>query len=113
MDYLVTFQAVVEFIKAHWEAILVFITGMGAVVAALGNKAYTTAFTLAMNLVREAAIKELSGEEKRKWVANELFKVLPLWAKILVPNLWVAEQLVERVYQFLKGELKPMDETTK
>jgi hypothetical protein len=72
---------------------------------ALKSRAYAQFFGLALQLVREVAIKELDNTEKRKWVVEEAYKAAPLWATKMVTKLQV-EQIAEQAYQLLRGELK-------
>ena len=106
MDYMTTLQFIFSFVTAHWETFALLLGGMGGIIAVLRNKAYGAAFLLAGELVRKAAVKELDNDEKRKWCAAELFKLLPKWMLVFVPTQAAAEDIVERAYQLLKDEVK-------
>lgn len=100
-----TLTLIIGFIVAHWDSISIVLLGTGGLVAAVKNRAYALFLTQALELVRKVAIEELSGPEKRKKVVEEVYKVLPLWAKNAV-SPQQAEVLAERAYQLLRGELK-------
>lgn len=95
---------VIAFILAHWEAISVLLLAILPVVQAIQGKAYKTALMIALNGVREAAVLELKGVEKRKVVVDHVMKALPVWAKKFVTPT-KAEELAEKAYGLLRGEL--------
>jgi hypothetical protein len=102
---MITVLGVLALIQAHWQTIVIVATAGGGLIAALQKQAYSVFFGLALELVRQVAVEELNGVDKRKKVVEEVYKALPLWAKGLIPQQQ-AEILAERAYSLLKGELK-------
>jgi hypothetical protein len=101
MDYL----AFIGFLTAHWATISAFLVGVPGLALALRTKAYWMFFNLALELVKKAALQELSGSEKRKWCAQEGYELLPTWAQKFVTKQ-MCEDWVEKAYQQLKNEGK-------
>ena len=95
----------VQFLMDHSQSLAIVALAAGGLFAALKQQAYKTFLLLALKLVREVAVQELSGPEKRKAVVEGVYKALPVWAKNIVSER-KAHELAEKAYQLLKGELK-------
>lgn len=95
---------VIGLVQAHWQTVAIVGGAVAGLTAAVKNRAYAEFFKLALILVREVAVQELSGPEKRKWVVEEGYKRLPLWAKKAVTQQQL-EVWAERAYALLRGEL--------
>ena len=106
MELLTVLQLVVLFIQAHWDSLSIVSLLGGAVFMALKEKAYQKAGMIALELVREVAVHELDGVEKRKMVVDQLWKRLPLWAQKVIGKEDNLVAVAEQAYQLLKGELK-------
>lgn len=97
--------AVALFISQHWDSIVAVCTALVVGYQALKTREYAKIWPTLLELIKGVADKELSGPEKRKEVATELNKILPLWLKPMVSETEL-EKLVEQAYQYLRGELK-------
>ena len=91
------------FLWAHWVSFTAVFVATPALFVALRSKAYYAFFTLALQLVKQVAKEELEGPEKRKWVVDNGYEALPVWAKQLVTKEKLGEW-VEKAYQQLKDE---------
>lgn len=103
--------AVALFISQHWDSIVAVCTALVVGYQALKTREYAKIWPTLLEMIKSVSEKELSGPEKRKEVAAELNKILPLWLKPMV-NQTELEKLVEQAYQYLKGELKSQEKTT-
>lgn len=97
--------AVALFVTQHWDSILAACTAMVMLFQALKTREYHKAWPVALELVRKLAETEMSGPEKRKEVAKGIYDVLPLWLKGVMSQTEI-EQLAEKAYQFVRGDLK-------
>lgn len=103
---------ILAFIHANWASLAIAGGAVAGIATAVNQKAYWLAAKLALDVVRAVAVEQLSGPEKRKKAAEEVYKILPLWAKQSLTQLQV-EFAVEKAYQFLKGEFKLAEAETK
>lgn len=97
--------AVALFVTQHWDSILAACTAMVMLFQALKTREYAKVWPVAIDLVKRLAETEMSGPEKRKEVAKGIHDVLPLWLKGIMSQTEL-EQLAEKAYLFVRGELK-------
>ncbi len=95
----------------HWQSIAI-VSGAGVGLwQAVQKKAYQQFFLICLDLVRQVAVEELSGKEKREKVVKTAYENLPLWAKKLITEQ-KANELAEQAYQLLRGEIKAKESAT-
>jgi len=78
---------VLKFIIANFDNIVTLIVILLAIICALVALRYPTLKNSLIQLVTEAEIKfpvKDSGELKKSWVLNEIYKTLPAWMKTFV-----------------------------
>lgn len=103
-----TLVDVFNLIKDNWDSLMIVVVAAGMLVEAIKRKANKEALMIALEMVRQVAVRQLSGVEKRKAVVDEVYKRMPEALKKFITKDEV-ESVVEKSYQLLRGEIKAFE----
>lgn len=100
--------AVVKFLSEHWRDIGdLCLVILPALVLAVRQRQWALLVTQAGNLAFVAArMADLDNEQRRQWVADQLFDWLPLWARPMFSAKGIAIAIEYGWHQLAKPRLK-------
>lgn len=95
---------ILALVQAHWGTIVAVATAIPVLLNFVKDKAYGVFFQECLDLVEKVAVLELSGADKRKYVVDAAYGLVPPWVKQLIP-MTQAELIAEQAYSVLQHKI--------